>query len=60
MTKMVKQLLSLNQLEFGQELLQIQRFDLTELVEGVLQKTAILLENNGIFVTLEEVIKMYK
>lgn len=43
MTRMVKQLLSLNQLEFGQEKLQLQRFDLTELIQGVLEKVSVLL-----------------
>ena len=47
MTQMVKQLLSLNQLEFGQEKLQMQRFDLTELIQGVLQKVSILVEQYG-------------
>ena len=59
MTRMVKQLLTLNQLEFGQELLQIQRFDLTELIDGVLQKVSILLESNGIFVEFLEQEALY-
>ena len=59
MNQMVKQLLSLNQLEFGQEVLQIQKFDLTELVQGVLQKTAILVENNGITVDFLEQSPIY-
>lgn len=48
MTQMVKQLLSLNQLEFGQDKLQVKRFDLTELIAGVIQKVSILLEQNEI------------
>lgn len=59
MTGMVKQLMSLNQLEFGQEKLSIQRFDLTELVQGVLQKVSILLENNEISMDFSEKNPMY-
>lgn len=59
MTKMVKQLLCLNQLEFGQEKLVMQRFDLTELVQGVLQKVSILLENNEIAMDFLEKNPMY-
>lgn len=59
MNRMVKQLLTLNQLEFGQEMLQIQRFDLTELIQGVLQKVAILLEQNQIVLDFSENEPMY-
>lgn len=59
MTRMVKQLLTLNQLEFGQELLQVQRFELTELVQGVLQKVSILLEQNEIVMDFSENEPMY-
>ena len=48
MSRLVKQLLSLNQLEFGQENLQMQRFDLTELIQGMIQQMGILLEQNEI------------
>ena len=59
MTGMVKQLLSLNQLEFGQEILQIQRFDLTDLIQGVIQRVTILLEQNGIVLEFLENEPMY-
>jgi len=59
MTRMVKQLLTLNQLEFGQEKLQIQRFDLTELIHGVIQKMIILLEQNEIVLVFPENEPMY-
>ncbi len=56
MNQMVKQLLTLNQLEFGQEALQLSRFDITELIHGVLQQVGILLEQKEIAVAfLEEV-----
>lgn len=54
MTRMVKQLLTLNQLEFGQDMLQIQRFDLTELVRGVIQKFSVLSEQNEIHLIFAE------
>ena len=59
MTQMVKQLLTLNQLEFGQEKLQVQRFDLTELISGVIQKVSILLEQNQITLDFSEKEPMY-
>lgn len=59
MTQMVKQLLTLNQLEFGQEKLQVQRFDLTELIQGVIQKVSILLEQNEIVLVFSENEPMY-
>ena len=48
MNQMVKKLLTLNQLEFGNDTVTIERFDMTELIRGVLGSSAILLEQNGI------------
>lgn len=48
MNRMVKQLLTLNQLEFGNEVVSMERFDITELIRGVISATAILQEQNGI------------
>ena len=59
MTRMVKQLLTLNQLEFGQEMLQIQRFNLTELINGVIQKVSVLVEQNEIILDFLENEPMY-
>ncbi len=42
MNEMVKQLLALNELEFGNEEVEFERFDLTELIRGVLQSMEIL------------------
>lgn len=44
MNHMVKNLLTLNQLEFGDEDIQFERFDLTELVRGVLQSMELFAE----------------
>lgn len=42
MNQMVKNLMTLNQLEFGDEEVEFQRFDLTELIHGVLQSMEIM------------------
>lgn len=42
MNNMVKKLLSLNQLEFGNDTVNMERFDLTELVKGVAQSAQLL------------------
>lgn len=54
MNQMVKKLLTLNQLEFGNEVVPMERFDLTELIHGIVNSSSILLEQNGITVTFEE------
>ena len=59
MNRMVKQLLSLNQLEFGQESLQMQRFDLTELIAGMLEQMSILAEQQQIKLEFSEEAPMY-
>ncbi|MDO4622336.1 MAG: ATP-binding protein [Eubacteriales bacterium] len=53
MNTMVKQLLSLNQLESGENQMQMERFDLCEVVEGVLQSSRLLLEQSGANVIFE-------
>ncbi len=50
MNIMVKQLLTLNQLEFGKDAVTMERFDVTEVIRGVIQATAILREQNDISV----------
>ena len=44
MNQMVKNLMTLNQLEFGEEEIQFERFDLTGLIRGVLQSCEILIQ----------------
>ena len=48
MNLMVKKLLTLNQLESGGETVTMERFNLTELITGVLHSVEILLAQNGI------------
>lgn len=54
MNRMVKKLLTLNQLEFGNEIITMERFDLTELIRGVVNSSAILLNQNEIALTFSE------
>ncbi len=48
MNQLVKNLLTLNQLESGSEQVVFERFDLMEVIRGVVNATAILREQNGI------------
>ncbi len=48
MNQMVKNLLALNQLEFGDEEIEFERFDLTAVVRGVLQSMEILAQQDDI------------
>lgn len=47
MNQMVKKLLSLNQLEFGNEQVNMERFELGDLIRGVVQSSALLIEQAG-------------
>lgn len=51
MNRMVKKLLTLNQLESGNETISIEHFDLTELIAGVVDAAGILLQQRGLAVT---------
>lgn len=48
MNRMVKKLLTLNQLESGNEMVKMERFDLTELIHGVLRSHEILMNQSGV------------
>ncbi len=47
MNQMVRKLLTLNQLEFGNEQIHMERFELCELIQGVIQSSALLAEQAG-------------
>lgn len=47
MNQMVKKLLTLNQLEFGNNQVNMERFDLTALIQGTIQSAQILAEQAG-------------
>lgn len=59
MNQMVKKLLTLNQLEFGNDMISMERFDLTELIQGVVSASSILLEQKGIHLTFNTDRPMY-
>lgn len=53
MNKMVQKLLTLNQLEFGNEQITMERFDITELITGVINAKSILLKQHDITVEMD-------
>lgn len=55
MNNMVKKLLSLNQLESGNDTVTFERFDLTNLVRGIVQSSEILAEQKNARIIFEEV-----
>lgn len=59
MNQMVKKLLTLNHLEFGDDAVSMERFDLTELIEGVVNAASILIQQNGITVRFDHSQPMY-
>lgn len=59
MNNMVKKLLSLNQLEFGNDVVNMVRFNLTELLGGVVQSTHILAEQKNVTVVFAETAPLY-
>lgn len=59
MNQMVKKLLTLNQLEFGNDAVVMERFDLTELIQGVINSSLILLSQNGIELSFGECEPLY-
>jgi two-component system, OmpR family, sensor histidine kinase VanS len=54
MNKMVKRLLSLNQIEFGNNQVNIERFDIVELIKGVINSTNILAQKKEAKVLFRE------
>ena len=54
MNTMVKKLLTLNQLEFGNEVVNMERFDITALIKNYIASSDILLKQKGITVRMED------
>jgi signal transduction histidine kinase len=52
MNNMVRKLLTLNQLEFGNDQVTMERFDITQLVKGVISGMKLLIEDKGAEVTI--------
>ena len=53
MNHIVSQLLSLNQIEFGENVMTMEHFDLVEVTESVLRQNQLLMEQEGIKYTFE-------
>lgn len=54
MNRMVKNLLTLNQLEFGEEEVSFERFDIVELIRGVIQSCEILIQQKQVSVNFTQ------
>jgi len=59
MNKMVKKLLTLNQLEFGNNFAQIEYFDMSQVINSVLSSTAILFEQKGVHLEYNDSVPRY-
>ena len=59
MNNMVKKLLTLNQLEFGNDVVTMERFDITALVRNYIQSAGILTRQHEITVRMEEYPPVY-
>lgn len=59
MNVMVQRLLTLNQLEFGNDLVNMERFNLVELIQNFLQSAKILTKQNQIEIRMEEYPAIY-
>lgn len=53
MNRMVQKLLTLNQLEFGNDVVSMERFDITELIQNYIQSASILVKQNEVEVCME-------
>lgn len=59
MNRMVQKLLTLNQLEFGNDVVDMSRFDITELVQGVINASALLASSEGVEIGFSEKYPVY-
>lgn len=54
MNRMVQKLLTLNQIEFGNNQVEMERFDITELIQNMVDSNKILLEKEGVEILFQE------
>ena len=59
MNKMVKKLLNLNQIEFGKNQVEFERFDLVQVIRSVLNSTQILFEQKEVLVSFSQTEPVY-
>jgi len=54
MNRMVKKLLTLNQLEFGGQKVVMERFDIVSVIKGVVQSSELLLQQRGVSLRMDD------
>ena len=59
MNQMVKKLLTLNQLEFGNEKVEMVRFDVVELIGGILQSASLMAAQKGVTIRFAQEAPVY-
>ncbi len=59
MNKLVKNLLSLNQIEYGKDEVHLERFEIAEMIKGVLQSLELIIEQKEIQILFEENKKIF-
>lgn len=59
MNKMVKKLLTLNQIEFGKNQISFERFDIVQVIRSVIQSARLLAEQKGADIYMEETQPVY-
>lgn len=59
MNKMVKKLLTLNQIEFGKDQVSMERFDIIALIKGIIQSSNILIKQKGAQIILQDYDPVY-
>ena len=59
MNKMVKKLLTLNQIEFGKNQISFERFDIVQVIRSVIQSARLLAEQKGAEIYMEETQSVY-
>lgn len=59
MNKMVKKLLTLNQIEFGKNQVSFERFDIVQVLQSVIQSATLLAEQKGAVIYMEESTPVY-
>ena len=59
MNNMVKKLMTLNELEFGNDNVTMERFDIVALIRNYMQSAQILTEQNGITIRMDEYAPIY-
>lgn len=59
MNRMVKKLLTLNQLEFGDQKVVMERFDIIALIDSILSASVLMAEQKGVTVRMDKMDPVY-